>query len=62
MSFAYPAWLIALALLPLLVVVAVLASRSRGRAWRVLAAPRLRGSLIRRGRQWRYAFRVLSGD
>jgi Ca-activated chloride channel family protein len=47
MSLAHPSWLAGLLVLPLLVVVGMLAARSRSRAWRVLVAPRLRRSLLR---------------
>ena len=49
MFFAHPAWFAALALLPVLAGAAVLAARTRGRAWRVLVAPRLRRALVRHG-------------
>ena len=47
MSLAHPAWLVSLALIPALIVAAVLAARTRNRAWRALVAPRLRHSLLR---------------
>lgn len=48
MTFAQPGWLAVLILLPFLGLVAVLASRSRGRHWTAFAAPRLRDALIKR--------------
>lgn len=49
MTFAQPAWLILLVLLPLLGVGAILVARLRRRQWSALVAPRLRSSLLKRG-------------
>lgn len=49
MSFAQPAWLILLVLLPLLGAAALLVARLRRKQWSALAAPRLRSALIKRG-------------
>jgi Ca-activated chloride channel family protein len=48
MNFAQPGWLALLLLLPLLGVVAVMASRQRRRQWTAFMAPRLRTSLLKR--------------
>ena len=47
MAFAIPGWLILLVLVPALLIVAVIASRSRRQAWRLLVAARLRHALMR---------------
>ncbi len=49
MTFAQPGWLALMILLPLLGLVAVLASRSRARQWTSFVAPRLRDALVKRG-------------
>ena len=49
MTFAQPAWLILLVLLPLLGAGAVLVARLRRRQWTALVAPRLRAALLKRG-------------
>ncbi|MFZ9936796.1 MAG: vWA domain-containing protein [Luteolibacter sp.] len=49
MNFAHPVWLILLMLPPLLGVAAVLAARLRGGQWAAFIAPRLRGTLLKRG-------------
>lgn len=49
MSFAHPAWLLLLPLLPLLGVLTVWIARRRGRRWATLVSPRLRASLLRAG-------------
>lgn len=49
MSFAQPAWLILLVLLPLLGAGALLVARLRRKQWSALVAPRLRSALIKRG-------------
>lgn len=48
MNLAHPAWLIALILLPLIAVLAVIASRRQQGKWASLVADRLRETLIRR--------------
>ena len=47
MSFAHPAWLILLALPPLLGAAAVAFARLRGARWSAFTAPRLRGMLLK---------------
>lgn len=47
MSLAHPAWLILLALLPVIGGIAVFRAQDRGRKWSVFVAGRLRRSLIR---------------
>ncbi len=49
MTFAQPAWLILLVLLPLLGLAALLVARLRRSQWSSLMAPRLRSSLLKRG-------------
>lgn len=49
MNLAQPAWLILLALLPLLAAAAVVMARFRRRQWEAFIAPRLRGALLKRG-------------
>ena len=49
MTFAQPAWLILLVLLPLLGLGAILVARLRRRQWSSLVAPRLRTLLVKRG-------------
>ncbi len=49
MSLAQPAWLILLALLPILGVAAIGVAHLRRRQWSEFVAPRLRGTLLRRG-------------
>jgi Ca-activated chloride channel family protein len=49
MTLAQPAWLILLALLPLLGAAAVIVARLRRRQWEAFIAPRLRGALLKRG-------------
>jgi Ca-activated chloride channel family protein len=49
LTLAQPAWLILLVLLPLLGAGAVLVARLRRRQWSAFVAPRLRGSLVKRG-------------
>ncbi len=49
MQFAHPAWLILLALLPLLGAAAVIVARLRNKQWAAFLAPRLRGALLKRG-------------
>ncbi|MBC8127964.1 MAG: VWA domain-containing protein [Gloeobacteraceae cyanobacterium ES-bin-144] len=49
MNFAQPVWLVLLVLLPLLGVAAILVSRLRKNQWQAFIAPRLRGSLLKRG-------------
>ena len=50
MNFAQPGWLALLFLLPLLVAVALLTSRSRRLQWAAFVAPRLREALVKRGK------------
>lgn len=49
MTFAQPAWLLLLVLIPLFTVGAVLTARLRRKQWAAFAAPRLRPKLLRRG-------------
>ena len=49
MTFAQPAWLALLLLVPLFTVGAVLTARLRRKQWSAFAAPRLRPKLLRRG-------------
>ena len=49
MTFAKPAWLLLLVLIPLFTVGAVLTARLRRKQWAAFAAPRLRSRLLRRG-------------
>ena len=55
MHFLTPEWLYALALIPVLAILAILARRSQTRAWQSLVAPRLAGKLINKAptlRHW----------
>ena len=55
MHFLTPEWLYALILIPLLVILAILARRSKTRAWKSLVAPRLASKLINKAptvRHW----------
>lgn len=64
MTFAHPGWLFLLLLLPLLAVVAVIISLRRKSRWDPLAAPRLRGALIRQSGmlpRWLALFFLLAG-
>ncbi len=47
-QFAEPNWFIALAAIPLIIVVAVIAARKQSKAWLSLVAPRLRDRLVKR--------------
>lgn len=49
MSFATPSWLLLLLLIPLLAIGAFAASRLRRKQWDAFIAPRLRGTLLKRG-------------
>lgn len=49
MSLAHPAWLLLLALVPLLAAGALVAARFRGKHWNAFSAARLRPSLLKRG-------------
>ncbi len=49
MNFAQPGWLALLLLLPLLVTIALITSRSRRSQWAAFVAPRLREALVKRG-------------
>jgi len=49
MSFSQPEMFVLAALIPLMITAALLATRSRGRAWKRLVAERLRGVLVRAG-------------
>lgn len=51
MSFLHPGWLLLALLLPVVLLGAVFAWRSRGMAWRQLVAPRLRPQLVREAPQ-----------
>jgi Ca-activated chloride channel family protein len=53
MSFLHPGWLLLALILPLIILGAVLAYRSRSKAWRQLVAPRLRTQLVREAPQTR---------
>lgn len=55
MSFLHPGWLLLGLILPLVLLGAVLAHRTRGKAWQKLVAPRLRQQLVQeepQARRW----------
>ena len=53
MSFLHPGWLLLSLIIPMILLGAILAYRSRGKAWRQLVAPRLQKQLVREAPQTR---------